>query len=185
MAIQFKFDAEKMIQAISCILDQTGPTTKIPVLKLLFLADVDHLKKHGRPISGDHPYAMKLGPVLTETYDLLCRKRKGEQTQNRFEQYIRLDSNGKDVSLKKPTKTDHLSDSDKQSLKCVLKKFGGWSAKQLSDYTHNLKAYRRAFRQSDQDSSVRMKWEDILEEAPDEVRAMVNERQAIRRCLDR
>jgi uncharacterized phage-associated protein len=177
MTIQFQFDREKAIQAISFILAELSSTTKIPVLKLLFLADVDHLKKHGRPISGDHPYAMRLGPVLSDTYDLICHRHGNSKTQEMFDKCISV--RGQNVSLKKSAGSDCLSETDKQSLRSILKKFGSWSARQLSDYTHNLTCYVRAFGDSDDDSSIRMKWEDVLEDAPKEVRAMVEDGQNI------
>lgn len=183
MPIQFQFDVEKATQAVAYILAKRGGATKIPVLKLLFLADIDHLKRHGRPISGDHPYAMDRGPVLTETYALLCGKHRSEQAQELFDRHIRVD--GMDVELVEPADYDCLSDSDKRSLNATLKKYGEWSANDLSKHTHNMPAYTRAYPRDAKGTSVPMRWEDVLEDASEDVRGMVDERQEIRRCLDR
>ena len=47
------------------------------VLKAIYLADKEHLKRYGRQIFGDRYIAMKLGPVPSLAYDIVKSVREG------------------------------------------------------------------------------------------------------------
>lgn len=76
----------KVAQACAVLL-KTEPTrrmTRLRLLKLLYIADRQYLKEHGRPITGDDPVAMDNGPVLSATYDLIRGKGEGAADWQRY-----------------------------------------------------------------------------------------------------
>lgn len=51
---------------------QRGITvTQYDLVKTLFIADLNHLKNYGRPVTYDNHVAMEHGPVPSEAYDML------------------------------------------------------------------------------------------------------------------
>lgn len=80
-------DIEKTIQAASVLLEGTEGRSMsyLRLLKLLYLADREMLRRTGLPITCDRVVAMKHGPVLSETYNLI----KGEHLlAGRWNQFI-------------------------------------------------------------------------------------------------
>jgi uncharacterized phage-associated protein len=65
------FNYRKAIQALNFLAIKEGGTiNKMKAIKLIWLSDRAHLRKYGRPILNDHYYAMKHGPVPSNTKDL-------------------------------------------------------------------------------------------------------------------
>ncbi len=67
------FSVERTVQA-SAILLQAEPGHRmkyIRLLKLLYVADRESMRQTGFPITGDDPYAMRKGPVLTTVLRLV------------------------------------------------------------------------------------------------------------------
>jgi hypothetical protein len=78
--IATQFNERKTAAAASLLLHLHGNGGRmqfIRLIKLLYLADRDAWARYGRPITGDSYYAMKQGPVLSETYNLI--KAQGTQ----------------------------------------------------------------------------------------------------------
>ena len=48
-----------------------GSMHYLKLMKLLYMLDREALNQWGRPVTNDEYYSMKLGPVLSETYDLM------------------------------------------------------------------------------------------------------------------
>jgi hypothetical protein len=66
---------DKILEAVLFLLQEAarrGQTlTQYDIVKSVFVADIFHLKKFGRPITFDNYTAMKFGPVPSETYAML------------------------------------------------------------------------------------------------------------------
>jgi len=77
MEIKFTFDAPKAIATILYVAKRLS--VKRPghrpdyykILKIIFYAEAEHMKKYGLPIIGDQYYAMRHGPVPSHSYDLI------------------------------------------------------------------------------------------------------------------
>jgi uncharacterized phage-associated protein len=71
--MSFRFVVRKTVQAAALLLShEPNQTTEyLRLLKLLYIADRESLKETERPIAGDRADSMKLGPVLSQTYDLI------------------------------------------------------------------------------------------------------------------
>lgn len=67
----FKFD--KVIQAVAYLLrrESSREMNYMRLIKILYIADRESIRKTGRPITGDLAAAMKQGPVLSEILDLI------------------------------------------------------------------------------------------------------------------
>ncbi len=67
----FKFD--KALQAAAYLLrrEVTHQMNYMRLLKVLYVADRESLRRTGRPITGDAVAALERGPVLSEVFDLI------------------------------------------------------------------------------------------------------------------
>lgn len=68
-----RFDQEKALQAVAVLLEyeRSRRMNYMRLLKLLYIADRESLGETGRTITGDQPFAMERGPVLSHVYDLI------------------------------------------------------------------------------------------------------------------
>ncbi|HBP60233.1 MAG TPA: hypothetical protein DD668_11675 [Alphaproteobacteria bacterium] len=73
--MQNKPNTAKIRESVLFLLNNTSAgLDQYKIAKAIFLADVGHLNKFGRPITYDNYVAMKFGPVPSKTYDLLRHK---------------------------------------------------------------------------------------------------------------
>ncbi|RUT51007.1 Panacea domain-containing protein [Campylobacter fetus] len=130
------FNKDAAIQSIDYIVKTIGTTDIIKVLKLLFFAERYHIRKYARSISEDTFYAMKKGPVPSNTYDLIKKNNIQE-----------LSITSKEISSNNYFKTledyEDLSTTDIEALDFAVKNFGDLSSKQLIDKTHDYKEWNR------------------------------------------
>src|SRR5438105_515531 len=88
--MNFRFDLQKTMQAVGVLLDyqRSRRMSYMRLLKLLYIADREALAETGHTITGDQAVAMKRGPVLSRTHDLI----RGESSQSgEWEKYIHRD----------------------------------------------------------------------------------------------
>jgi uncharacterized phage-associated protein len=143
MEYPFDFDTEKAIEAILYIAKHTERKKFFPILKLLYIADKEHLEKYGRFICGDKYIAMKDGPVPSGVYDLI-KFSKGESLNKYHPRDINIDnlneafiiSNNKVQNQREPD-LDVLSISDLECLNKVIREHGHKSDKELKELTHD------------------------------------------------
>ena len=62
---------ESLIFLISEASKRGHRPTQYDLVKSIFIADLWHMNKHGRPITFDNHVAMEHGPVPSEAYDML------------------------------------------------------------------------------------------------------------------
>lgn len=135
-----------------------GRMKHLKLIKLMYLADRESMKRHGQPISGDRYVSMGLGPVLSQTLDLI--NGAAEFSEGDWNHWI-ADKADYAVSLKRKAvraALDELSDVDLDVLRDVYGKFGRKSGWDLVDYTHRYCAEWK----DPNGSSVPIGYEDIL-----------------------
>jgi uncharacterized phage-associated protein len=72
--MSFPFSHRKSTQVLNFFaLQAGGQLNKLKALKLVYFADRYHLRRFGRPITGDEYYAMTFGPVASGAKDLIER----------------------------------------------------------------------------------------------------------------
>lgn len=140
------FNEEKTTQLALYILSKNkGIMPYLKLIKIMYLCDREMIDKHNRPITGDKYVAMKLGPVLSYTLQLI--------RATDFEEFNDKDRNQKDYLTEWPNSittegynvkitdssllTDNSFDADeKECINTVIGKFISKTPWELVDYTH-------------------------------------------------
>lgn len=128
------FRERKALEAVSYILERIpeGPRTEyLKVVKLLYLGDRQLMQDRGRTITGDQMNALKNGPILSTTLDLL------EGDNDGWSDYIRNPEKYV-VELVQPAPPAALSRADMRALDVVLKEHGSKNWRELIEFTHEL-----------------------------------------------
>jgi len=166
MQIRFAFSFSKAVQAMSYLLARLGSVEKVKLMKLIYLADRAHFIQHGAPITGDRPYAMKYGPVPSNTLEMI----NGEWAlgQDVFK-YIHLDDRW--VSLRNSPGEDALSASERGVLDDLIRDRGSRAAWDLVNETHKLPEYVESYVEG---SAQPIPYERIAKHTGDEARFRMN-----------
>ncbi len=152
----FRFDFAKTLQAAGALLREhpLRAMGRVRLLKLLYIADRKSLKETGAPITGDRVVAMRNGPVLSETYDLI----KGEhiRTPAWSEHFENLDYV---VHLRKEPSTGRLSRYEIETLNDVAHRLEHEDDWAVADQTHDFPEWQK---NEAGDTSKPIPHEDIL-----------------------
>lgn len=181
---EFTYDEERATHATLWLLKRHGTLDHIKILKLILLADLDHLAKYGRPIIGGPYFAMEHGPVCSSLYDDLkllstspsACKLSGTSSVNDFTVRATADPN-----------EEYLSETDLEVLHAINEEFGSWDSFRLSDYTHKLKAWKKNYKGPHPDgkpAAYKIPYEDFIAERLDStMAAIVEDTQEAERTL--
>ena len=124
--MQLPFNEVKTTQAASRFLQLAGGKLNYMVLiKLLYMLDRTTLLSWGRPVTGDEYYSMKLGPVLSETRELITEM-PGDR--NYWSSYISAPNNYSVEAIKDPG-ADALSEAEEEIIQQVFTEYGRYNAK--------------------------------------------------------
>lgn len=163
MNVASTYRKEETKNAVLYILERMGGKADIHhVFKVLYFADMEHLSKYGRSVTGDVYIAMAFGPVPSKTYDALKAVRgdsyfsdQAEDLKKNFHfinKYI--------VGADKKCDLDFLSESDVECLDMAIEKCSGKSFSELSEMSHGL-----AWLNTQKDRNISVK--DMLREMGD------------------
>ena len=112
------FDPQKVANAISYVLSQSGGSDFHKVFKILYFADQKHLVRYGKPIFNDTYHALKDGPVPTKTYDGLKSLKATNPfgiEDSPFKDFFTVSNDFYIVKLKEPD-LDYLSETEMECL---------------------------------------------------------------------
>ena len=141
MPIQFKFNLEKSVQTMAYLLSKLGPTDRIKLMKLVYLADRMSFIESGVPITGDRLVAMKHGPVPSGTLDAI----NGQVADPDGDVFAFLHVDDRQVSQRKSPGVSLLSEQELSILDRVLLEHGAKSTWTLRNETHCLPEYLDCF----------------------------------------
>lgn len=133
------YDDQRAAQAAAFLLHLAGGQLEILKLtKLLYLSERLSYERYGEPLTGDEPYALKQGPVLSTIYDRTKKTDHLNATwrtwiKGRFGNNIVLDHAIQDPSEELLA----LSRADFKVMNATWADFGHMTASQLVNYTHN------------------------------------------------
>lgn len=133
------YDDRRAAQSAAFLLQLAGGSLEILKLtKLLYLSERLSYERYGEPLTGDTPYALKQGPVLSQIYD---RTKRTDNLNETWRTWIKGRS-GNDISLVHPILDPSeelvaLSKADFKVMSAVWKDFGGMTAYELVTYTHH------------------------------------------------
>jgi uncharacterized phage-associated protein len=152
----FPFNSLKTTQAAAVLLSLDGGSMdRMRLIKLLYIADRELLAESGRTLTGDRAVAMKNGPVLSRTYDLI----KG--TVNSPEDWDRsLRSMGYKVVLVEDPGRGELTKREVAKLHDVTERYRPVPTPALSAHTHKFPEWRNNHVPG---TSKPIPWSDALE----------------------
>lgn len=136
--IEFPFDKARAHNAVLWLVERHGGLlNKLSLLKLVFLADFQHLMRYGRPIVGGTYVSMEHGPVASEMFDDL-----------KIDGYapFELVDNGETIKALTTADVNELAESDIEILGEVDAKYGALEPYTLCDMTHDYEAWRNNYR---------------------------------------
>ncbi len=138
----FEFKEDKATAAAAVLLKKE-PLRRMPYLrlmKLLYIAERESLKRRGRPIVGDDYFNMKHGPVLSTVLNLIRSEEEDLGEADLWRSHVRKD--GFDVVLAKDPGADALSESEVEILEAVSDRHRHLDQWKIRDLTHEFPEWR-------------------------------------------
>lgn len=139
MSRRFQFDFDKALEAILYIARRIPSPTFLKVSKILYLADLEHLKAYGRFIVGDRYIAMDYGPVPSDTNNIM-RAARGEKQFEASKEIIAAAFeviSGRDIKPLRDGRESVFSKSDLECLNAVISQHGAKGVGRLMELTHD------------------------------------------------
>ena len=158
MTIEFRFNFEKTLQAAAFLLSQEKDRrmSSLRLLKLLYVADREMLAATGKTITGDHAVAMKNGPVLSKTYNLILGQ---SPRADHWSPHIRRD--GYKVELVTDPGKKRLSRGETGKLLELTERYRSVDDWALSESTHDFAEWKDTFPGGN--AAAPIPWEAVLQ----------------------
>ena len=147
------FNHRKAVQALNIFAQKEGGSiNKMKAIKLIWLSDRLHLRKYGRTITGDTYFALKLGPVPSNTRDILeISPFSSEEELSYSDDFISI-TDKYNYKAKIVANTKVFSQSDKDAFEEIYKVYGHLNHFELSELSHLFPEWKR--------------WETALQKSP-------------------
>ena len=130
------FDIEKLTQSVAWLLGKHGGRLNCAkLMKLMYLADRESLKGDSGTITGDDYCSLDKGPVPVRLYALATGGGEAE-AQDSWDALFKREGDDL-VLLKGDILFDWISEYATDMLAAVDARFGGMSADEISEWTHN------------------------------------------------
>jgi uncharacterized phage-associated protein len=130
-------DYKKVTEAAALLLSLGGVTEKLKLVKLLYLVDRDFLIEHGVPIFYDNHVAMKHGPALSLTLNLMNGNCPDAESNAFWKKHIAGPSGPQySMSLQEALEPEHLSSFEIDMIKKVHGRHRATGVWELRDQTH-------------------------------------------------
>ena len=127
----------KASQALNYLAQKEGGViSRLKAIKLVFIADRYHLRKHGRLITNDKYYAMVKGPVASQTLNIAQGNTRVTEKEREYKSPYILSKGQNDLQSLCSPDLDVFSKSDIEALNYAWDKFGWLSKWDASDITH-------------------------------------------------
>ncbi len=155
--IRFSFDERKATATAAVFLaEHAGRMPYMKLIKLLYMAERESLRKFGRPMFGDRYYSLKHGPVVSTVLDLIKREADPlNETMSVWSEHVQR--HGFDVELTSQPDLDCLSEAELETIREIAGVFRTLDQWQMRDFTHALPEFR-----DPGDSNLPIAPEDIL-----------------------
>lgn len=131
------YDERRATQSVAYLLHLGGGEMDLLKLtKLIYLAEKRSYETYGEPLTGDVPYSLDHGPVLTSIYD----STKASQPQGAWSEWLgerRQNTISAARILHDPnSELKALSRADFKILEAIWDEFGGMTTWKLREWTH-------------------------------------------------
>lgn len=160
--MSFTFQLPKVVQEVGVLLaaSENHRMNYTKLLKLLYLADRESLAEVHQPISGDAPYALPKGPVLSRVCDLI--RKTGYVSEDQAEYWAKFfEIDGNDIVLKQDPGLSHLSHYEVKKLTEVFERYKSVPFGRMLDIVGELPEVKKNKR--DTASRKRIPLEDIVD----------------------
>lgn len=159
----FIVDKDKTLNAALYVLNAVGKADYHKVFKILYFAEQHHLRKYGRPVTGDSYQAMQYGPVPSYLFDVFKASENGYHPfaeAMSVSHLFKVERQGKVpyVEATQAANWDELSVSDVEALNQSINDNAGLSFKGLVDKSHDS-----AWEKSEKNEDIEMSYLDIAE----------------------
>ena len=139
--LRFKFDSLKTVQATAFLLKRAGERgiSKGHLIKMLYGADKHQIRRSGLPITGDEPFSMKNGPILSAVLNLL----NGAGRNAYWKKHISTAASDAHLVhlLDENIGDDLLSEDEKESLTRAWDIFSKMNWDEVKEFCHNSKNF--------------------------------------------
>lgn len=125
----FEVNIPKTINAALYIGKRLGIVGFHRLFKILYFAEKEHIKKYGRPITGDNYIAMQYGPVPSHLYDLLKSIEGKEDKYFNVSEYI--------VKTLADPDIEELSESDIEAIEKSIAENRDLEFKKRTEKSHD------------------------------------------------
>ena len=136
------FNIEKIIQVFYYIQKHSDTYSKLELIKFLFFADRIHVRKHFSFISVDNYYALKYGPVASNSLDVLNKHKEYldnfPASELKHIDSVKKINNWKRIIEEVPN--DLLSKNEMSSIDKSIELFSG---KKLVEISHDYPEWKR------------------------------------------
>lgn len=162
--IKFNFNTEKSIEVILYFANKIENITHHKLFKLMFYADIYHINKYNRPITGDNYIAMQYGPVPSIMRDILTENDLYLEALPDELPFVTVKVKNKPIiKAFRESNNDYFSGSDIEAMNHSIDKYKNLNFQQLTDISHDHPAWINAWDARFGDSST-IDYEDFFEE---------------------
>jgi uncharacterized phage-associated protein len=149
-----KYEDQRIKEVLLYILSKTGVVDYYHLMKILYLAERQHLAKWGEKITTDDYYALPHGPVPTRIYDALKAVKDGHG--GFLADVVTVEKGQPNVTPLRMPDMDYLSKSEVEALdnaitKNIVKTFAELEQMTHDEYYH--KAWEKGRKMSIEDMS--------------------------------
>ena len=130
-----KYDDQRIKEVLLYILSRTGMVDYYHLMKILYLAERQHLAKWGEKITTDDYYALPHGPVPTRIYDSLKAVKEGNG--GFLSDVVAVEKDSPNVIPLRSPDMDYLSKSEIEALDNAIAKNIVKSFAELEQMTHD------------------------------------------------
>lgn len=134
-----KFEPDKIREMIALFAQRATNLSKTKLMKLFFYSDFYHFKNNAVSISGLQYAHLPYGPVIDNYTTLL--------SWLEFQDIIKVTPTDTETGwelISSTSKVESILEPEEiKTLEHVIKRFGNLTAKELSDYSHEEKAYTK------------------------------------------
>lgn len=131
------FDLEKLTQSVAYLLRKyNGQLNYTKLIKLMYLADKEAMRRQSATITGDDYFSLNMGPVASRLYNLI--KGEGEPAaQKVWNELFEVKEEYNIAVLKNDVPRDWISDFEIDILDDVDSRFHNMEWNELVNWTHD------------------------------------------------
>ena len=167
------FNEEKALQALSYIQEKTNCQDYIPLLKLVYFAERYSVRKYCITILDDEFYAMKNGPVASNTYNIL---KSAYNFRNPDLKEFVVPTGEHSTIIRYPKRRTSLSLSDIESLDFSISHFSKFKLKMIDISHYFPEWYKHEHEINDNSPRAYMSYLDFFEDPDKERLTMLKSR---------